>query len=509
MKREEKKEFIIEGTGGAYQKDVGGEPIYTEFSEDMVLPEYRPEIRKVLSRSARLVPGGRYIGAAKAEFGYSVVYNIIYCGAEGEPVSVSFSSDGEVMKEIPEEAGPDAAIYESSEIESFSIRPSGPRKLSCKARVKTDISILTESEIGGKKCAKESERLSFTVPSLFVQKGESGEFECSFPLGDIGVSPEGPLSACGTLTVCDITAGEGKVRVFCELLATVIPDFKTGEIKKKYSFAHDIEMHGVTQKHSLSAKGECHTCEVAFDNEESFFNGVCYITVTAMKNRDCIITKDAFIAYKDCDCRYEKKEIPSLAVCKNTMLSVSGERELSADDAASGRIFAVQGEPSLFAPEADGGKLVFRGNIAASAVLADIGGSASDAAQVKTDIPFKYECDIICEGESYSSESSVSIASIAAHREGDRLIFDCELSLSLAVRSMNVVENVEDVTEREGERKAEGAKITVYYPKKGDTLWRIAKRFRMPVRDLAHAASMGDVAFDEIDKTEVEKIVVI
>ena len=66
--------FSIEGQNDnvVMQKDGAGEYIFTETSGDYILPDYLPEIRKILKVTSKVIPAGKFISGGKAEFAGTV-----------------------------------------------------------------------------------------------------------------------------------------------------------------------------------------------------------------------------------------------------------------------------------------------------------------------------------------------------------------------------------------------------------------------------------------------------
>ena len=102
-----------------------------------MLPDYLPEIRRILRVSSRILPAGKYIGGAKAEFAGTVVHSVIYTGETGALAAANLSSDYEFSVPLGEQAqNCDPIVYAKSEIDSVVCRLGGPRKLSIRTKIK-------------------------------------------------------------------------------------------------------------------------------------------------------------------------------------------------------------------------------------------------------------------------------------------------------------------------------------------------------------------------------------
>ena len=58
--------------------------IASEISNDYSLPDYMPEIRRILHIDVNVLPPAKYINVTGAEFNGNVDYNVLYAGSDGE-----------------------------------------------------------------------------------------------------------------------------------------------------------------------------------------------------------------------------------------------------------------------------------------------------------------------------------------------------------------------------------------------------------------------------------------
>ena len=65
------------------QSPMGDRQIVTELAEDFSLPDYQPEIKRLLRVKATVSPADKYIGAGSAECSGTVDYCILYSGNDG------------------------------------------------------------------------------------------------------------------------------------------------------------------------------------------------------------------------------------------------------------------------------------------------------------------------------------------------------------------------------------------------------------------------------------------
>ena len=67
--------------------------ITAERSNDYTLPDYLPEIRRIIRTDASILPPAKYISGSNAEFNGNIDYNIVYVGADGALYSAPLSAE--------------------------------------------------------------------------------------------------------------------------------------------------------------------------------------------------------------------------------------------------------------------------------------------------------------------------------------------------------------------------------------------------------------------------------
>ena len=182
-----------------YTEDIFGDAVVSEVNEEFNLPEYEPEIKKILRVTARILPAGKYIGAGKAEFAGSVIYGVIYLGSEGEIGSVNLSSDWEIAVPFPETDG-ECAVYASVRADNVTCRPTGPRRLSFRTRLKSRIEMQKKMPVPVLSAPKNTEMLRQAQRVSLTERASSGEFEIN---GEIKL-PAKPIACDASVCNTDI-----------------------------------------------------------------------------------------------------------------------------------------------------------------------------------------------------------------------------------------------------------------------------------------------------------------
>ena len=116
-----------ERDAGAVQMNMAGEPVLCEANGDYTLPDYQPEIRKILHVRPAVLPTGKFISGGRAEFSGTVAHSVLYADADGHLAAALLPGEYTFRAELPE--GENTAVLCDSMAEGTVCRPGGPRKL--------------------------------------------------------------------------------------------------------------------------------------------------------------------------------------------------------------------------------------------------------------------------------------------------------------------------------------------------------------------------------------------
>ena len=126
--------------------DTAGQRMRTESAGEYTLPDYQPEIRRVLRVRTRVLPSGKYRRGGRAEYAGLCVHTVLYSAGDGSLASAEVSS--EYGFSFPAD---DEAIISMTPpiVEGVSCRLGGPRKLAIRAVLAFTPHVYTEREAGG------------------------------------------------------------------------------------------------------------------------------------------------------------------------------------------------------------------------------------------------------------------------------------------------------------------------------------------------------------------------
>lgn len=176
-------------------------------------------------------------------------------------------------------------------------------------------------------------------------------------------------------------------------------------------------------------------------------------------------------------------EYRSCACAKSFNFSASACTELP--DGELTDVTAIRAAATVTGAEKSGGKLIFTGNVDIYAIL-----SCGGVYMGKIfSSPFRAETDAAMTPDNFDYSADASVIDIKGRTADGKLCADMEIMINyitFAKKESDVV-SVLSLCRDKPRKTDNGAKITLYYPSKGETLWDIAKKYGTTESELAQA----------------------
>ena len=226
----------------------------SEVTCEVSLPDYRPEVKRLVRVSATVSPPARYVGAANTELSGSVDICILYTGNDGALYSMSHTTPYRIG--IPTELPVDVVLGDGLVCdadllpEPCNARVLAPRKLSVKCRLRARVRLfgIRLIENGDLVSGIAAERLygSCDVSELFSGVGEPlllhDEIVCDTQSEDVRVvCAEGQVfvSEASTGSGCVNCRGEVSLKLLCAHDTTGLPP---SQLMRRIPFEGAVEV---------------------------------------------------------------------------------------------------------------------------------------------------------------------------------------------------------------------------------------------------------------------------
>lgn len=474
-----------------------------ELAGDYTLPDYLPEVRRLLRVVPSVQPESRYLGAASAEFGGACAYAVTYAGADGCLWSTQLRENYTVT--VPIDADALAHGLEpvaDTAVDSIVSRVTGPRKLNIRTRLRTQVKAWGEQSVepvieGGE--GVPLERLTRECRAMRVLRG------CSEPL-DLGdeIAPGEStglrvVRAEGSVHVASVAAGQGEALCRGELAVQLLT---VNEIEgmvseptavvRKLPLEARVAMPELTPAMTVRGWGRCVDLAVQVEEGRILCDAVAVVEVEAVDGVPVSLTADAFAPGGElADAVWREVEVAAPLACTNATFSLSGAVSLkSAGIDPAAEVVDVAAAPQVESLEAGAGKCKLSGSCRLS-IIYRAGGEYGVG---EASLPFAVSLD--CDGEATDHAAQMWVSGLRVRRAGEELALDGELCGAIrlfARRRERVLERAVYVPDG----GAAGAGVTVCYPEAGESLWSVCRRYHVPCAAVAAANQLAcEVALD-------------
>ncbi len=481
--------MINERENGYFTVSLCERSFGTETSAELTLPDYQVEIRRVLCVSATPLPPARYASADTVELNGTVDYQVLYVGADGGLYTAPLS--GEYSFSVPYERG--ECETESINVlctvapESVSARVSSPRRLSVRCRLRPTVRVY------GKRTTETSILTEVDPTSVYTQERTCECLVCDSGVSDtITLNTSVPLpsddvrvvsadaSVCVESSECtsDGVACRGKV-----LLGLLCVSENSGEYRK---LTQSIPFDGGVEVSLGTSDGLCRVrgvlSEMSVSVNDSFAECGMGILIEAFASKNCetVYTSDVYSTKNECECRVAEVSARRLLTCQNSNFTFSERVPLTGvgipEDA---ELIDTLANVYFERCETLDSRYVFSG----SAELCVVYKKDGEVYSATVKLPVKYESSADIDGEVVVFECSCVATDVRARIEQGELRVDAELMISADCVGECKAQSVESVRFGEAVAKSE-SELIVCYPSADDTLWSVAKRYKVAPSDV-------------------------
>ena len=454
-----------------------------EVGGDFTLPDYLPEIRRILRAEAACVPGGEYFKDGRGEYAGAVAFTLIYQDGEGTVTAVPLDSDyGFAI----EDAGEGRPLSREDRVEAVSCRPKAPRRVTLKARLSCRVTLTLEEELPTASALLPAGVSEEGVEALVgrgytraLRSGDSGELSLDLTLLAEGEEPLKVLWCRGRILRQSGSSLDGVARVTgeVEVTAFVTAGGSPFPLVGSAPFTEEISVPRAGAGDSLLWDGVIHALEVTPHSREGgteLFVEVAYsLWCTLGGNRPVLYVQDLFgtrcplKAQQTEQVLYASPEILSaMETCRLSRKAEGEERECGAVLDATARLSCAQVATGR-------GGVTVSGEWEVEAIL--LSHEEGRLIPARGCVPFSVE--LPCgEGRGLSADRAlVTPGAVFVTLDGETVSFAVETECRVAVCRKELIRTVTAV--QVGDGFEDDGSVAVYYPEEGDTLWRVAKEY--------------------------------
>lgn len=461
-----------------------------EVSEDVILPDYLPEVRRVVGVRSSVTTDGKYLSGEELEADGSVICTVIYVSSDGSlaQISENMTYTGHIPMKSDEDRFGGGDIVLSACADNVTCRVTAPRKITLSAKVK--LSAVSEkpadaslhiSDAGSGAVVRR--KVSTVKTGCMNEVRHSGECE-----GEIR-EREGmkPIFAAGSIFASDVrmvkkgdtgyVCVKGEVSVNMLLLS---PEGAYVQSRGRVPFEDEISCGSSAEGESVDPAAFCSVVMLEVDGgEDGIFRWKAEYDVDCVliRGREAEITDDAYLPEKADSLTVSEFRVCVPAAAVNGRLTTSAQTSLRPDTA----FVCAWGTASADKAEITGNKVNLSGSVKFCVVT--VGGGEFYFDEVT--VPLKYSSDALGRSETPNpavGRINVDVCDITARADGNTLSLTAELFVSSAllteeVKTAAVMLEADESADVKYEKK--DSRIVVYVPDIGESAWDVEKKFRL------------------------------
>ena len=491
--------------------DASGQTVWSECSGDFTLPDYLPEIRRLLRVTPRVQIPARYVSSSLAEFSGNVNWSVLYVTSDGELACAELFSPFEVSAEYD----PDSKADFDGDFDAFDDiipenvvgRVTAPRKLNIRCRLSHSIKAYgemnTDSDIYGNAEEDTIKRLIRSVPSSILKSGvdDTVELEEAIPISE-GTRA---VSCDGSVIISDLTPAAGGIsaRGNVNLKLMTSKDGVPSIIERKIPFeaAVPAELDGDGWK----CNGYGKISDISLDRTET--DAVCRIHLSiaaeAQKEVATQYTADIFSTACKCETLSEESLIPTALVSGSFNFSHDGSAEIDGlPENAQILDASFTAIPESVVIEND--RYVLLGKCKYNTLY------MSDGEYSARETEFPFRCELSSGDEKPKDfTANISVSSCRVRKEGENMAFSADMTAAVSVVGETAINAVSEASFSDEEEVSRKAAFTVAYPSSEDTLWSLAKRYSVDPSSLALSNGIKANSFDSKDSLADIKYLIV
>ena len=469
---------------------MGTNTVAGDFGGELIMPDYYPEIRKIVTVRASVLPDSKYIHQNELEMGGALCFSVLYIGDDQTLSCIPYVAEySQVMTLLGEGMSADCISVESI-AENVSARPLGPRKISLKARVKSrvyfdryeayqpQITCLDRTPLDAarrRSIEKLEKKIPCTEKKIYTLTGSiKGELETE------GIMK--PVMCYGDILICETRSDSKVLTVKGEAALSAVVQVADGTYKTlchSIPFEERIDGDTLTKSTRAAVLARLASASVTLDDDKRplFFEVEYDLDAYTANESSITYIDDSYSREYEMEKVHREIKSQSILCASNAVIPLSCEGRRRSAGAECDFIISCMADAQIERADCLGDKVSISGLCNFSAYIAS-GGEVvteefSSAFSVEVPIPEGRTASDIC----YHAKAGVSGCNCTV--KDQRLRADCRIALSFMAFSVDTVYPLWEATVGEKTKSQSGdCMIRVCYPEKGRRIWDIAKEYR-------------------------------
>ena len=471
--------------------------INSDVSEDFTLPDYYPEIRRVLYVNESPLPPSAFVGGNKIDVSGVIDYTLVYISADGNLCSAPLSAEHSCSVGLENagyyEMGEGVTLMMHTACDNSVVRVIGPRKLNVRSHLRTCINalgrVVCDMEITEAEALSSIERLMGSTQCAEIICESSDLITLSeryaFRSDDRRIAlARGNVNIDQTRIDGNIAEIVGEVVVNMTLVSS--EESENATIKLPFEAAVELEGGEPMDGGTVRASGTVTNLSLNVEEDGADIEADVTLKVCYGGNRLIEYVLDAYSTQNDSRAITRTYNIPTIARNANINTTLGGRIALEeAGIPTEARIVDICPSVTFDGVESGDEGCFVKGKCRYHVIYMFEG----DYLHAEVTLPYTLETGV--DGEPIGWDLAIDVNDCRCRIDGNELVIDSALLAAYTVLSGHEIEMLSGLELLDAEKKDSNC-WTVVYVSPGDTSWSIAKRYGVSKGEM-----QGDPATDK------------
>lgn len=475
---------ITESTQNTYAAPFVNMRLNSDVSDEFTLADYFPEVRRVISVTAKAIPEGKFISGNEIDCDGIVSFTVTYLGEDGTIASVPFTIQFTQSATMPSADGIPGDIICDVTADNPSCRVTAPRRLALKAHVSTrlfapqtveaTVAVVDDqgNPISGAELFTMEEKCS-EIPTVRLYYGAtSGSVNHDIP----DRTCDRAVNADGIVNIIEARSEDGHVSVRAEAVVTLLCQDQNGiyyNIGDKVPFDVEIPVSEAAAGDRAVASAIVTSVEVDMNDNGLSFALDYDMDVQVAKIVRVTVCNDVYSTDYESDAEMASVQVFSPLKFTNAHLTQTGELKRHGEAKQGEYVISTSATASADGVTASNGKLTVDGNINVQSAVAQDGEVVTEDGR----IPFSFTTDAAEDAVNPVFRADIQIVDISARIDGGVINITAELAITVSALDSATVPTVKKVVLHTATPREKTPGVKIYFPEPGEEVWNLCKRY--------------------------------
>ena len=465
---------------------------------DMIVPDSKPDILNTISTSGMVCVYKKDVLDGKVRVDGNINTYIMYMADDEKDKirGINTTLDFSETIQIPN-VNDEMSCKVTTNLKSIEAKVINGRKVGIKAMVDIEVNVYSNEVIAIVNSIPDAEGIQMLQESLMVNSLVGTGDNKIFAKDTININVEDNLAE---ILKAGVEIGNKDVKISYNKVLTkadaevkilyLTEDNRIGEVKANVPIVGFIDIQDVNEENICDVNYEMRNIVLKPNSTEEhsiYVEIEVGVFVNVFEEKEISLIQDLYSPIENLE--FNQRKVMTISDKKMVSDILQIREKINLDDFGDKNIIDVDVIPKIEKEHRKENKIIYEGELEINFIL------ANGDLQVETrssGISFDYSIDNFENDDNLVTTMEVSVKNQDFIVQ-DGGVVNCNIDLEMQMNSYKTSNlNVIDEIETNGEREEEDYSIIMYIVKKGDTLWKIAKKFGSTVDDIARTNGIED-----------------